>query len=152
MNELANAPEGQHLLMLCSDEISKMGTMYVQYPEGYEQGVAEKNCCLFADVVPRKFPVATNVAARILVDIDLAQAMAHAYFCARSELGRGRGGRDDVRDAYVSISGLMRNWRCLFTRMDPGSVGNEDVAEIMRQIHLYGNEEGEFEEYDNMSD
>ena len=152
MNESTGAPEGQHLLMLCSGEISKTGMMYIQYPEGYDQGVVEKNCRLYADVVPRKFPVATTAAARILVDIGLAQAMARAYFCARSELGRGRGSQDDVRDAYVSISGLMRNWRCLFTRMDPGSVGNEDVAEIMRQIHLYGNEEGEFEEYDNMSD
>ena len=138
--------------MLCSGEISKTGMMCIQNPEGCDQGVAEKNCRLFAYVVPCEFPVASAAAARVLVDIGMAKAIAQAYFCARSELGRGRGGRDDVRDAYVSISGLMRNWRRLFSRMDPDSVRNEDVAEIMRLIQLDGSEESEFEEYENMSD
>ena len=96
--------------------------------------------------------MASAAAARVLVNIGMAKAIAQACFYARSELGRGRRGRDDVRDAYVSISGLMKNWRRLFPRMDPEVVGNEDVAEIMRQIKLDGNEEGEFEEFENMSD
>ena len=57
-----------------------------------------------------------------------------------------------MRDAYVSISGLMKKWRRLFSRMDPEVVGNEDVAEIIRQIKLDGNEEGEFKEFENLSD
>ena len=73
-------------------------------------------------------------------------------FRARSELGPGRRSQDDVRDAYMSISRLMRNWHRVFAFMDPGVVRNKDLAEIMRQIQLDGNEEGEFEEYDNMSD
>ena len=88
----------------------------------------------------------------MLLYIGMAKAMAQAYFCAKSELGMGRGGRNDVRDAYVSISGLVKEWRALFSRMDPEVVGNEDVAEILRQIELDGNEEEEFEEFDNMSD
>ena len=152
MNESTLAQDGQHLLMHCSDESKRMGLMYSQYPEGYDKGVAEENCRLFADVVPREFPVATAAVARVLVDIGMAKAIAHAYFCARSELGRGHRSRDDMRDAYVSISGLIRNWRRLFSRMDPDSVKNEDVAEIMRLIQLDGDEEGEFEEYENMSD
>ena len=138
--------------MLCSGEISKTGMMCIQNPEGCDQGVAEKNCRLYADVVPREFPVATTVAARILVNIGLAKVIACAYFCARSELGRGHGSRDDVTDAYVSISGLMRNWRRIFSCMDPDFVGNENVAEIMLLIQLKGNEESEFEEYKNMMD
>ena len=96
--------------------------------------------------------MASAAAARVLVDIGMAKAMAQAYFCAKSELGMGRGGRNDVRDAYVSISGLVKEWRALFLRMDPEVVGNEDVSEILRQIELDGNEEGEFIEFDNMSD
>ena len=80
MNENTGAPEGQHLLMLCSGEISKTEMMYIQYPEGYDQSVAEKNSCIYADIVPREFLVATTTAARIQVNIGLAQAMARAYF------------------------------------------------------------------------
>ena len=57
-----------------------------------------------------------------------------------------------MMDAYVSISGLMKNWRRLFLRMDPEVVGNEDGAEFLRQIKLDGNEEDEFEEFENMLD
>ena len=138
--------------MLYSGEISKTRMMYIQNPEGCDHGVAEKNCRLYVDVVPRKFPAATTVAARFLVDIFLAKAIVCAYFCARSELGRGRGSRDDVTDAYISISGLMSNCRRVFLHMDPDFVGNEDVAEIMILIQLDGSEESEFEEYKNMSD
>ena len=46
----------------------------------------------------------------------------------------GRGGCNDVRDTFVSISGLIKKWRALFLRMDPEVVGNEDVSEILRQI------------------
>ena len=78
--------------------------------------------------------------------------MSRAYYCARSELGHGRGSRDDVRDAYVSISGLVRNLRCVFGRIDPGLNGNKDLAEIMRNIQLDGSEENEFEDFDNMEE
>ena len=150
MNQFAGAPEGQHLLMLCSNEIIETGTMFDQYPEGYDHGVAERNCRLFADVVPREFPEATNMAARILVDIGLAQAIAQAYFCARSDLGRGRGHRESVRDAYVSISGLVKKWRCLFAHMDTGH--DQDLAEIMRNIQLDGGEENEFGDFENVEE
>ena len=126
--------------------------MYLEYPEGYDQGLAEKNIHIYADVVPREFPVATLAAEHILVDTGLAQAMSCAYYCTRSELGRGRGSRDDVRDAYVSIGGLVRSWRRVFRHMDPGVVGNEDLAEIMCRIQLDGSEEDEFKEFENMEE
>ena len=152
MNEINLARNGQHLLMVCSDEFKMLESVYEKYPEGYDKVLAAKNCRLFADVVPQEFPVASAAVARVLLDIGMAKAMAQAYYCAKSELGRGRGGRNAVRDAYVDISGLVKEWRELFSRMDPGVVGNEDLAEILRQIELDGNEEEEFEEFDNMSD
>ena len=96
--------------------------------------------------------MASAAAACVLVDIGMTKAMAQAYFCAKSELGMGRGGYNNVRDAYVSISGLMKKCRALFLRMDPEAVGNEDVAEILCQIELDGNEEGEFKEFGNILD
>ena len=113
--------------------------------------MADKNNRIYADVVPREF-VVTPASARILVDTGLLQAMSRVYYCARSEMDRGCGNRDDVRDAYVSISGLVRNWHRVFGCMDPGVVGNEDLAEIMRNIQLDGSEENKFEDFENMEE
>ena len=138
--------------MVCSDEFRMLKAVYEKYPEGYDEVLAAKNCRLFADVVPREFPVASAAVARVLVDIGMAKAMAQAYYCAKSELGRGRGDRTAVRDAYVDISRLVKEWRELFSLMDPGDVGNEDLAEISRLIELDGNEDEEFGDFDNVSD
>ena len=68
-----------------------------------------------------------------------------AYYYARSELVCRRGSRVDVKDTYLIIHGLVKMWRQVFGRMDPGLIGNEDLAEIMRNIQLDGNEGRNFE-------
>ena len=61
--------------MVCSDEFMMLESVYEKYPEGYDKVLASKNCRLFADVVPREFPVASAAAARVLVDIGMAKAV-----------------------------------------------------------------------------
>ena len=91
MNERIEAQERQLIRRFIGSEMTESGMIYLQYPEGYDQGVAARNNRIFADVVPREFPRVTLAAACILVDTGLAQAMSHVYYCARSELGRSHG-------------------------------------------------------------
>ena len=129
---------------LLSEEMYQTGMMYLVYPEGSNQGVAGTNNCLYANFVRLQFEVTPEVG-RILVDSGLAQTMLRAYYCVRSELFRCRGSLVDVRDAYLSIPRLIKKWHQVFERMDPGLIGNEDLAEVMRNIQLDGNEGSDFE-------
>ena len=134
---------------LLSEEMIQTGNMYLEYPEGYNQGVADTNNRIYDNFVRLQFrhEVSPEVG-RILIDSGLAQTMSRTYYCARAELVCRRGSRVDARDAYVIICRVVRKWRQEFGRMDPALVGNEDLAEIMWNIQLDGDEESEFERWE----
>ena len=146
------------ILSLLGDEMMETGTMYLAYPKGYDQGVADTNNRLYDNFVRLQFrgEVSPEVG-RILIDCRFAKTLSRAYYCARAELvcRRGspvkvaelvcrRGNPVDVKDAYVSIRAVLRRWHWEFGRMDLALAGNEDLAEIMQSIQLDGNEERDF--------
>ena len=92
------------------------------------------------------------MVAHILVDTGLAQVMLRGYYCARRELTCSWGSAIEVRDACLSAHGLVRKWRRVFGRMNPGLVGNEDLSEIMQNIQLDGDEEIDYEYLDSVQD
>ena len=152
------AQERAMILAILGDEMMETGTMYLAYPEGYNQGVADTNNRLYDSFVLLQFrgEVSPEVGC-ILIGYGLAKTVSRAYYCARAEmvcprgspvgvgeLVRPRGNPVDVEDAYMSIRGVLRRWRWEFGRMDPALAGNEDLAEIMQNIQLDGNEERDF--------
>ena len=145
MNRRTNAWEREMITSLLSEEMYQTGMIYCVYPEGYNQGVADNNNRLYADFLRRQFRTVTPEVGHILVNSWLAQTMLRAYYYAISELVCRQGSRVDVKDTYLIIRGLVKMWRQVFWRMDPGLIGNEDLAEIMRNIQLDGNEGSNFE-------
>ena len=97
----------------------------------------------------------SSKVGRILIDSGLAKTVKRAYYCAMAELSRRPGSPVeifeperpsgppvDVKDAYISVRRMMGigRWRQTFGRMDPALAGNEDLAEIVQNIDLDGNE------------
>ena len=71
-----DAQEREMITSLLSGEMHQTGTMYLEYPEGYNQRVADTNNRLYDEFVLCQFTVVTPAAARILVDTGLAQAIS----------------------------------------------------------------------------
>ena len=151
------AQERAMILVLLGDELTKTDTVYIAYPEGYNQGVVDANNRLYNNFVQLQFrgDVSSEVG-RILIDSGLVKTVLRAYYCTRVELScrlgssvevqeleRPSGTPVYVKDAYVSIHGIMGmgRWRRGFGRMDPALARNKDLEEIMQNIQLDGNEE-----------
>ena len=123
---------------LLSDEIMETDRMFLSYPNGYNQQVADFNNQMFNHTVRVTLEgVGRDEIARILFDSGLALTLSRAYYCARREIVRLPGPTDrpvEVRYAFVSLRWFII-LRERFEDMDPR---NEDLAEIVQNIQHDG--------------
>ena len=126
---------------LLSDEMMETDGMFLSYPDGYNQQVADFNNRVFRHSVMMTFEgVGRDEMARILIDAGLALTISRAYYCARREIARLPGTTDrpvEVKGAFVSLRWFVI-LRERFEDMDPMLDGNEDLAEIVQNIQHDG--------------
>ena len=51
------------------------------------------------------------------------------------------GSRVNIGDAFEGILGLVEKWHPVLESMNPGLPGNNDLVEVMQNIHLDGGRE-----------
>ena len=128
---------------LLEDEMFETNRMYFAYPNGYDQQVADRNNIVFKGSIKHICGgVGWVEIARILIDSGLAVTLSRAYCCARKEIARipGFAVRPvDVKDAFVNLLWFVK-LRETFQNMDPMLDENEDLADIVQNIQLDGNE------------
>ena len=128
---------------LLDDEMFETNRMYFAYPNGYDQQVADRNNIVFKGSIKHICAgVGWDEIARILIDAGLAVTLSRAYCCARQEIARLPGTTDrpvDVKDAFVNLRWFVK-LRETFQNMDPMLEENEDLADILQNIQLDGNE------------
>ena len=151
-----HALELEKIRSIFSDEMAVTNTMYLSYPDGYDQRAADNYNRLYHKYVRKTFKGQRLApAVRVLLDSGLVLAMSRAYYCARAEI-RGRPGSPveifdperpagppvDVRDAFVSLRSLMGRGglRRRLLAMDPALDGNGDLGEIVQNIQHDGHE------------
>ena len=156
MAGMNHALELEKIRVLMSDEMDSTNTMYFSYPHGYDQRAADNYNRMYHQYVRMTFKGQRLApAVRVLIDSGLALTMSRAYYCARAEIARRPGSPVeifdperpagppvDVKDAFVSLRSLMGRGgvRRRFLMMDPSLDGNGDLAELVQNIHLDGNE------------
>ena len=141
---------------LFHDEMAATNAMYLAYPDGYDQRVADTNNRMYHDYVRATFKgQRMDPVVRVLLRSGLALTMSRAYYCARAEVARSPGSPVeifdperptgppvDVKDAYVSLRSLMGTGK-LRQRLQTWNLaidGNEDLVEIVQNIQRDGNE------------
>ena len=154
--ETNQALELAKISSLFHDEMAATNAMYLSYPDGYDQRVADTNNRMYHDYVRATFKgQRMDPVVRVLLLSGLALTMSRAYYCARAEIARRPGSPVeifeperptgppvDVKDAYVSLRSLMGTGRLRrrFEDMDSALDGNEDLVEIVQNIQLDGDE------------
>ena len=134
------------LVSFLAGEMERTATMFDAYPDVYNTKLAHDICgkytgflrCTFEDVYG-----VCNAGAFILLDTGVARAISQVWYCAREELKRTRGDLEYGRDTFLDINELMEEWRPIFKRIDAGGGGNEDLAEVLKNIQEDYNEESD---------